>query len=805
MKHFFLFFCALFSCVCSGYAQPTIRQYTVTDGLQTGQVRQIAELPNGQIFVATEGMFYLQNGQRFVPLTCRIDSVMMLREFGSHCCMWQGDSLLWLKDFYSLYLLDVRQRRFRYDYQERLKTSAVRDFLQTDNEALLRRQRAELDSHRVLFDSISSVIGMRDEVLTAFCRDRQGGSWMGTTGSGIIYMGPEAHKVNVVRMHDDFARRIVPLDNQRLLVGGEHGIYEFDLVTNTVVKTFAKGNIHCAEMSKDAQNRVWLSTNDGLYLYADGRIKNYNSMSLTGLVHNHFRFALPLDDGRVLICNLMHHLGYLDSEQNTVDMLNERVTSLDNYRVMVCAIPLGKTTREVLVLTQNGAFVLDTQTDTCQPFEAVQSALRYSNKYNCVMRDLDGRLWLGTQNGLLMLTQRTNDEGVSEWEVRRISDADGLSNTCIESLAEDLHGNIWVGTSWGINRIEMDDSQALRIRWIGTSEGVPPTEMLERGICMLDDGRICFATLQGLVTFDTDQYAQRLEQPSVVLVGLNVGGRDMPTDLPLLRLTYRQNNIAMQFSALNYASPERTRYRYHLLGLDETYSYSRGAVADVRYYALRPGTYTMQVQASVGDGEWGPVLEREIVIRPPLWLTWWAYVLYVLAGGGLLVWLLHLYLKRRQAKLERESEIRVNKLFELREEALRQFAQNAGVEVGKVTDPSAAVKTDDAERVDKMVERIMKYIGKNMDNPDYTVEHLARDIGMSRANLYKRMQAGLGITPNEFMRNVRLKRAAQLLAETSIEPSRVGRLVGFQTPRYFNQCFVRLFGVTPKEYREGKK
>ena len=66
------------------------------------------------------------------------------------------------------------------------------------------------------------------------------------------------------------------------------------------------------------------------------------------------------------------------------------------------------------------------------------------------------------------------------------------------------------------------------------------------------------------------------------------------------------------------------------------------------------------------------------------------------------------------------------------------------------------------------------------------------------------MQAGLGITPNEFMRNVRLKRAAQLLAETSIEPSRVGRLVGFQTPRYFNQCFVRLFGVTPKEYREGK-
>ena len=87
-------------CLCSysAFAQPSVRQFTVADGLQTGQVRQIVELPNGQIFVATEGMFFLQNGQRFVPLACRLDSVMMLTDFGNHRCMWQGDSLLWLKE-----------------------------------------------------------------------------------------------------------------------------------------------------------------------------------------------------------------------------------------------------------------------------------------------------------------------------------------------------------------------------------------------------------------------------------------------------------------------------------------------------------------------------------------------------------------------------------------------------------------------------------------------------------------------------------------------------------------------------------
>lgn len=800
MKHIFLFFAALFSCLCSIYAQPTVRQYTVADGLQTGQVRQIVELPNGQIFVATEGMFFLQNGQRFVPLSCRLDSVRTLQGFGSHQCMWQGDSLLWLKDFYSFYLLDVRQRRFRYDYDDRLSDPLVRRFIEPEFDSLEMRNREYLDAHRPLFDSVAAVVGLRDELLKAFCLDRQGGVWMGTTGSGIVYMSPEGHRVHVSQMQDDVVRRMVSLGDGLMLVGGEYGIYEFDVRTNTVLKTLARGSFHCTEMSKDVRGRVWVCTNQGLYVYTEGKLDLYDTSTTTGLVHNYMRLAQPLDDGRVLVCNLMHHLGYLYPEERRFELLNEKVPALDNYRTMICAAPLGQTTQHVLVCTQNGVFVLDTRHDRCQPFEAVNPASRYSNKYNCVLHDSRGRLWLGTQNGLLMLT--TRQESPQEWVMRRVTEADGLSNTCIQSLAEDPYGHIWVGTSWGINRIEVDDEGNLRIRSLGAFEGVPSVEMFERGICMLTDGRVYFSTLQGLVTFHTDNFAQPLEQPSVVLVGLGVDGEEMPMDLLPLQLSYRQNDISMQFSALNYASPERTLYRYRLLGLDAAYSYSRGAVADVHYYALRPGTYTMEVQASVGDGEWGPVLQKQIVISPPIWLTWWALVLYFLLGGSLLLWLLHLYLKRRQAKLERENEARVNKLFELREEALRQFAQNAGVEQEKVAAHSDKEKTDE---MDNLVTRMMKYIGKNMDNTEYTVDQLARDIGMSRANLYKRMQTGLGITPNEFMRNVRLKRAAQLLAETSLEPSRIGLLVGFQTPRYFSQCFVRLFGVTPKEYREGKK
>ena len=71
-------------------------------------------------------------------------------------------------------------------------------------------------------------------------------------------------------------------------------------------------------------------------------------------------------------------------------------------------------------------------------------------------------------------------------------------------------------------------------------------------------------------------------------------------------------------------------------------------------------------------------------------------------------------------------------------------------------------------------------------------------------NLYKKMQTMLGVTPNDFIRNVRLKHAAELLIKSQVPVNQLSLMVGFQTPRYFSQCFRKMFGVTPTEYREGK-
>ena len=264
-----------------------------------------------------------------------------------------------------------------------------------------------------------------------------------------------------------------------------------------------------------------------------------------------------------------------------------------------------------------------------------------------------------------------------------------------------------------------------------------------------------------------------------------------------IRLVHNQNYLTFQYSALDYASPSHIRYRYRFYPLEQEWNIVNDGSGQgaAHYMALQPGNYRFEVQASTPDGNWGEANITEIEILPPLWLTWWAKTLYVLLTLFVIVLLIHLYLKKRKQQMERINEERINRLFELRDEARHQFAQSVSIVPEKIS-------TNKEE--EKLVEKLLKSIGENMDKIDYTVDQMASDIAMSRANLYKKTQQMLGITPNEFLRNVRLKHAASLLEQTDMPVNQISLTVGFQTTRYFSQCFRQMFGVTPTEYRNGE-
>lgn len=137
--------------------------------------------------------------------------------------------------------------------------------------------------------------------------------------------------------------------------------------------------------------------------------------------------------------------------------------------------------------------------------------------------------------------------------------------------------------------------------------------------------------------------------------------------------------------------------------------------------------------------------------------------------------------------------VRIEKLIEQQEKRKQEFSKNIEVNPSLITITSVD---------EKLIQRALEYIEKNMDNTEYAVEELSRDLGMTRMNLYRKLQSITGNTPSDFIKSIRLKRAAQLLQGSRLTMAEVADRVGFSSASYFTKCFKEMFGVTPTQYAE---
>jgi AraC-like DNA-binding protein len=106
------------------------------------------------------------------------------------------------------------------------------------------------------------------------------------------------------------------------------------------------------------------------------------------------------------------------------------------------------------------------------------------------------------------------------------------------------------------------------------------------------------------------------------------------------------------------------------------------------------------------------------------------------------------------------------------------------------------INSPDEQFLQKVVEVVEQYLG----DTDFSVDDLSYHVGLSRAQLYRKMRGLINQTPSDFIRTYRLKRALQLL-EKGHYPSQVCYQTGFRDPSYFAKCFHKYFGMTPKQVK----
>ncbi|HXH98851.1 MAG TPA: two-component regulator propeller domain-containing protein [Sphingobacteriaceae bacterium] len=108
-------------------------------------------------------------------------------------------------------------------------------------------------------------------------------------------------------------------------------------------------------------------------------------------------------------------------------------------------------------------------------------------------------------------------------------------------------------------------------------------------------------------------------------------------------------------------------------------------------------------------------------------------------------------------------------------------------------------------RDSKFIQKIIKVIEERITDPQLSVEELSREMAMSRSSLHKKVKSMTGSVPNEFIRLIRLKHAAKLLALDEYNVSEIGYLAGFNSHSYFSKCFYNQFNQTPSEFAENKR
>ena len=99
-----------------------------------------------------------------------------------------------------------------------------------------------------------------------------------------------------------------------------------------------------------------------------------------------------------------------------------------------------------------------------------------------------------------------------------------------------------------------------------------------------------------------------------------------------------------------------------------------------------------------------------------------------------------------------------------------------------------------------LIDKVIKAIRENMENTEFGVEELSREVGLSRVHLNRKLKEMMNISPSNLIRSIRLKQAAYLLINNKVNISEVAYKVGFSSHSYFSNSFHDYFGLTPKEF-----
>src|SRR5574344_1031150 len=664
--------------------------------------------------------------------------------------------------------------------------------------------------------------------IDAICEDNEGNYWLGTNDKGIIRYQPKTGAQTLYnKQNSGFLSNIIVssfrANDGSLWFGTFNGglihykggkFQTYTAATNPELKV---NNIW--SITQDKQGNIWLGTLGTGFVRMDVKIGKFRSFNMhhSKVASDYLASIFRMPDGRILAGT--------SSYAQIINPVTYRITNITMPQGDLTYTPSPSSSHVIMdsrgLIWQgspSGVCIYNSRTRKTDAINT-DSGLKSLN-ISALIEDDSHRVWVISDYGIACVSPEKIDGGDYHYSVRTYNTRDGLMAGPYNQRAvcKTHDGLILVGSQQGISIIN--------------------PRLVGRSVCNQ------LPIFSGLLVYGKSLSAgDEYDGHVVYQESLNENGH--------LELAYSEKQFTVLLATSQCTIHNHARFAYRLQGLNDKWIHLDSDDPQISFNNLPSGHYVLQVRMLNDDGSLGKEERQlQITIAPPFWFSWWAILLYLILMGIGGYYARKRYLEHRSAlqqmeKIKREEEKKreietmkrdiyeglgedlakpfedafgsINSIMSKETSEERYEAEQqvySGIENLLVNISELGARDNKSQKIvpqiteekiesldEKFVKEATRYVEENLSNTEISVETMSEKLGMSRVHLYKRMLAITGVTPSEFIRQIRLRHAEQLLRRSQLTISEISYQVGFNYPRYFSKYFKEMYGVMPSQYK----
>jgi len=523
---------------------------------------------------------------------------------------------------------------------------------------------------------------LNDNWIFSIYEDRSDVIWIGTNSGGVNYFHP-SFQIFDHYLHDPQNKNSLNDNNVLAMDVDSKGNYWIGTRKGDLDKFIPSKGIfyHYSEtlpnklkgtpiqlIYEDESGILWLGTLNGLLEFNPTsetyKIYNNNPQNLNSISDNKIFAVIEDSDGFI----------WIGTYGGGVNKLDRRIEKISRYQYVkndsnsissniVWSITEANDGNLWMGTFGGGVDVFDKNKETFKHYkhDPNNPSSLSDNNILRIFQDSKNNIWIGTTKGLNRYISKTNS-------FKNYTEENGLANNLVLGILEDGSGNLWISTNHGLSRFN-PQTEAFKNYYY--QDGLQSNDFNQSAFAKdKKTGKLLFGGPNGFNVFDPSKLKDNSYVPPIVLTDYLRYNSDDEEGKPIIEkgiahrdsilLTYKDNIITLQFSALSYYNNFDNLYKYKLVGFNDNWI-QLGNNHTVTFTNLSPGDYNLVVTGSNNDAVWNPEGKSLYVeVLPPWWRTNVAYSVYIVSFLGFLYGIRKVEINRREQKARlRENQLRL--------------------------------------------------------------------------------------------------------------------------------------------------